>query len=194
MIAYPVDSFAQVAGSSRHFNDKYQDISGHFDTENQEEHTINPSKRLDNKDINNEIGNIGNAYTLAKPIFNDPHLSNLKIEMADTDNGYTMAKRISKENTNPNDIQYGYHLVTSNNYEDSLEGVYNQTNNERHENNTNVYDRAIDSTYDTAHGTKQHMGDEGNAYDHFTGPKTTDNYELVTRKNIVVSDDTYGVN
>ncbi|XP_052071278.1 uncharacterized protein LOC127709690 isoform X2 [Mytilus californianus] len=183
MIAYP-DDIATKSEVKSHPND--------IVTENSKK---DHSQDLELNRINNGTVDNGSAYSLAKPILNDPHLSDMKIEMTETDNGYSMAKRISKLNTNPNDPPYSLHLTTINSYEDSQEGVYDQTKNGRYEKDTDVYDRATDSTYDTAHGTKQHMGDEDNAYDHFTGPKTTDNYEIVTRhNNKAICDETYGVN
>ncbi|CAC5413921.1 unnamed protein product [Mytilus coruscus] len=188
MVAYPGEGNAHLT------NEMYTEISD--DPRNKFKSDQKENCKGKERDIDIDSGNFAGGYTLAKPIANKLQLLKIQLEMTQTDSGYSMAKRIStKDNYGGNCTQSSSDLVASNDYEDSPEGVYDQSKTRINMNDVDVYDRATDGTYDTAnHCTKQRTEDDDIAYDHFTGPKTIDNYELVMRHNKVVSDDTNGGN
>lgn len=189
MVAYPVESNIQLKEKNP-TNNMDTVISG----DPQDKFENDQNENLKGKRIDIEIENSATGYSLVKPISNQLQLPNMQLEMLQAESGYSLAKRISKEHNNKGNCgQRSSNNVASNDYEVSQEGVYDQSNGRRSKNDAGVYDRAVDNTYDTANqSTKQQTDD--NAYDHFTGPKTNDNYELIMRHNQVVSDETYGVN
>lgn len=185
MVAYP-DASNEYMSDSNVTNDMITEVSA--DPRNKFESKHKENSKGKEKDIVNNYS--VSRYSLAKPIADKSQLPNMQHGMTETDSGYSMVKRISKENF----TQSMPDLVTCNDYEDSPEGVYDQSKRRRNMNDVDVYDRATDGTYDTAnHCAKLRTESDDIAYDHFTGPKTNDNYELVMRHNKVAIDDTYGV-
>ncbi|XP_076072337.1 uncharacterized protein LOC143044284 [Mytilus galloprovincialis] len=190
MVAYPGESNIQLTKDNP-TNNMYTVVSG--DPQNKFEN--DQIDHLKGKRIDIEIEKSATGYSLVRPNPNELPLPNMQLQISQADSGYSLAKQISKEHNNKGN--YGHSSsdnITSKDYEISPEGVYDRSNSRRNKNNINVYDRAVDNTYDTAdHNNKQRTDDDGNAYDHFIGPKTNDNYEQVMRNNKVVSNDTYGV-
>ncbi|VDI15736.1 Hypothetical predicted protein, partial [Mytilus galloprovincialis] len=182
MVAYPGEG-------DKHLTRDISDNSQNRYVSDQKESFKRKERKIDSAKCAGE-------YTLAKPIPNKLQSSNIQLEITTSDCGYSMAKRISKEDKDgENCIQSNSDFVASNDYQDSTEGVYDQAKTRRNMNDVDVYARATDGTYDTAnHCTKRRTENDDIAYDHFTGPKTNDNYDLVITHNQVVGDDTYGVN
>lgn len=190
MVAYP-DASNECLSDNNVTNDIMTEVSA--DPRNKFESKHEENRKGKERDIVNNNSVI--RYSLAKPIADKSQLPNMQHEITETDSGYSMVKRISKENKDDgNFTQSISDLVTDNDYEDSPEGFYDQSKTRRNKNDADVYDRATDGTYDTAnHCAKLRTESDDIAYDHFTGPKTNDNYELVMRHNKVAIDDTYGV-
>lgn len=190
MVAYPGESNVQLTKDNP-TNNMYTVVSG--DPQNTFEN--DQIDHFKGKRIDIEIEKSATGYSLVRPNPNELPLPNMQLQMSQADSGYSLAKQISKEHNNKGN--YGHSSsdnITSKDYEISPEGVYDRSNSRRNKNDIDVYDRAVDNTYDTAdHNNKQRTDDDGNAYDHFIGPKTNDNYEQVMRNNKVVSNDTYGV-
>ncbi|CAG2188545.1 unnamed protein product [Mytilus edulis] len=190
MVAYPGESSVQLTTDKPIIN-TYTVVSG--DTQNKFKN--DQIDHFKGKRIDIEIEHSATGYSLVRPNSNELQLPNMQLQMSQADSGYGLAKRISKEHNNKGNYSHSSSdNITSKDYEISPEGVYDRSNSRRNKNDIDVYDRAVDNTYDTAdHNNKQRTDDDGNAYDHFIGPKTNDNYEQVIRNNKVVSDDTYGV-
>ncbi|VDI13845.1 Hypothetical predicted protein, partial [Mytilus galloprovincialis] len=63
-------------------------------------------------------------------------------------------------------------------YAHSMEGMYDSSNDNRHkESESNIYSRAVDNVYDSSCHTRKNGETEDN-YDHFTGKKTDDDYDI----------------
>ncbi|CAG2202829.1 unnamed protein product [Mytilus edulis] len=176
-------------------DDQYHDIS---DVNNDSNKNISdPSKYVKPNNKNKNVGDQRSHNDSAIPdpsnetviISNSHSTVNNYVVLDPNETGFNRSEGPEKMNGSYELAQPIHHIdhskdskwkrKTSNDvYAHSEEGVYDSSNGNRHkESESNIYSLAIDNVYDSSNHTRKNGEAEDN-YDHFSGKKTDDDYDI----------------
>ncbi|VDI03900.1 Hypothetical predicted protein [Mytilus galloprovincialis] len=174
---------------------QYHDIS---DINNDSNKNISdPSKYIKPNNKNKNVGDQRSHFDSAIPdqsnetvlITNSHFTDNNYVVLDPNETGFNRSEGPEKMNGSYELAQPIHHIdhskdskwkrKTSNDgYAHSVEGMYDSSNGNRHkESESNIYSRAVDNVYDSSCHTRKN-GETDDNYDHFTGKKTDDDYDI----------------
>ncbi|VDI24293.1 Hypothetical predicted protein [Mytilus galloprovincialis] len=129
--------------------------------------TVDPFAETNLNEIKEDGNQTADSYMILDP--NDTGFNRTAFSHISTNHEFSKAVKDT-----------GHKIINDDPYDISVEGVYDQSENNRHkELEVDIYNHAVDTFYDSGSHKRNDKGIE-DTYDHFFGQKTDDDYDVST--------------